>query len=178
VDNSRIRPYKERVSLEHAVIVSEPRSHQSEYLPGSVKGRGQQLIQEFSETLISDGFPLANGEVVVHAIVTESSNKDLIVSEVEWGVFVDTFTTGGCLIPYLYGISTQDLADWQIIAPHKSVLQTLGSDDIALYQGTTQPKGKSSERMVLRNISAGNVTVYFINQIKYIANNTSGAASS
>lgn len=151
------------------IRVGEPRNLGRQYLPKSLSGGGVGVIQAFTETLTSEGTAVNTGEYVTHEVLIESNNKDFIIQDVEWGVFVstdDTFTLSESLLPYLTGISSQALDDWDITGPYKSVLETFTDST----NGRTTPKGKSSERMTVRNVGAGAVTVWFVNQIKYIIN--------
>lgn len=154
---------------------SEGRNLGRQYLPRSVGGAASGIIQQFNETFVSpSGVVMNNGDVATHIVTVESNSDEFIIADVEWGVFVsadNTFSLSEALLPYLGGISAPLLSDWQIIGPFASVLETSNGSS-----GNTMPAGKTDRRLILRNISAGTVTVWFVTQIKYIANGGGGGS--
>lgn len=167
-----MRPKEHRSRLEFKPMEAKTRSHQPDYLTGSVTGKGSRMIQQGDFVLSS--VDIDSGELAVHEVVVTSNNKDAIIASIDWGVFIGSVTLTGALVPWLPGITALDLADYQVIGPFKSVLSVFDSNNFAEFGGDSTPIGRDSERMIVHNIAAGPVTVWFYNQVKYIMNNSSG----
>ncbi len=68
-------------------------------------------------------------------------------------------------MPYYPDNTNIDLSQWQVIGPFNSVLESNDGSS-----GSLTPDYVSKVGVIVRNISAGSSTVYFLTKVKYIIN--------
>ena len=122
---------------------------------------GDVIFNAFEDTFLSS-IELDNGEESTNTQTVTSKNGGLVITSVERGVFVDALTTAGALVPHFLTTDV-DLSDWQVLGPFKSILSSTDGSSGAVITDDTE-----SDRITVRNISAGTVTVYFLTKVRYL----------
>ncbi len=133
------------------------RLHQSQYLPGAIKGRGQSIVGYF-DVITTSTATLSNGEQAINQLLTTANNKETMLVTVERNIYIGSVLLNNVLP----GGSAIDESQWQVIGDFNSVIK---------FDNTVPEKYENANWIYVRNISAGaSQTVIFHTRAKYIIN--------
>lgn len=158
--NNPPRPHLDHLQDAAGYHRSDPRTREAGFYPGFAHGRGLAPIQQIK--VVQSSVTVNNGDVAKMELLTKTANNNLVIVSNEMNLYVGSINDLN-LLPAVFNGSSTDMSQWQLYGPFNSIIS-------GILGGAAVSNSQNSHQVIVRNISAGTVTLIFQARTKYIIN--------